>query len=818
MKLKKCHINGFGMYKNKDFDFDDLTQFSSENGTGKSTLADFIKFMLYDLPKKDERLKYAPFDNGQFGGSLVLEFEGKEYRVEKNFDYKSITKDEEKIYINNTLTDIKSLGNYLFKVDLEGFVRTIFINGSDLSISTNSTINSKLNSLVSKTEDDFDLKDVLEDLKEVKKAYGTQAKTKSLLVAAKAELDEKNNERITLANLNDSLSSSYEELKIKEKELENVNKEISLKEKENEKALLYEKYKEKYDNIRKLKNDSLNIKNKYPKILDIESINSIKNDITQYKYLKTIIDKEDFNSPELLKLKDLFISNPINEEDISNIESKIKELEELKLELKNKNQVLIKDEDLKRFDGVDVKKEILEAKEELNKYNELNDRLIASKEVKIKKQFNPLFIPAILSGAILILGIVLLVIDQLIAGIVLMALGAIGSIAFLLLATKNKNQANDNSNLIYEYRKSEKRLIDILAPYRYDDSDFSAKLIHLENDYEKYINDISNNEKIEAEKIKTEERISYLKASIEEFINKYLDSFDEYREALRTISLRLDRYNRFIASKNEYEKNNTENKNKFEEIKNKLDSYCKEFNILFDSLEQFINNMKEDLNTLNYLNNTILRLENELNDFVKENNIDPSLSFERIDLSDLKNKSNELLNEFNRLSLKIKSYEDSLERLPYLESECNLLKEKIEEYKHKGKIYDSVINYLEAADNSLKEKYIAPLKEKFISYAKELKSIFKDNITFDKDFNLKLLREGKLVDDYHLSQGEKTIAMLCYRLALIDNMYVDKPFIILDDPFVNLDAKNLKMALDLTKKLSGKAQIIYFTCIDSRKL
>ena len=818
MKLKKCHINGFGMYKNKDFDFDDLTQFSSENGTGKSTLADFIKFMLYDLPKKDERLKYAPFDNGQFGGSLVLEFEGKEYRVEKNFDYKSITKDEEKIYINNTLTDIKSLGNYLFKVDLEGFVRTIFINGSDLSISTNSTINSKLNSLVSKTEDDFDLKDVLEDLKEVKKAYGTQAKTKSLLVAAKAELDEKNNERITLANLNDSLSSSYEELKIKEKELENVNKEISLKEKENEKALLYEKYKEKYDNIRKLKNDSLNIKNKYPKILDIESINSIKNDITQYKYLKTIIDKEDFNSPELLKLKDLFISNPINEEDISNIESKIKELEELKLELKNKNQVLIKDEDLKRFDGVDVKKEILEAKEELNKYNELNDRLIASKEVKIKKQFNPLFIPAILSGAILILGIVLLVIDQLIAGIVLMALGAIGSIAFLLLATKNKNQANDNSNLIYEYRKSEKRLIDILAPYRYDDSDFSAKLIHLENDYEKYINDISNNEKIEAEKIKTEQSISYLKASIEEFINKYLDSFDEYREALRTISLRLDRYNRFIASKNEYEKNNTENKNKFEEIKNKLDSYCKEFNILFDSLEQFINNMKEDLNTLNYLNNTILRLENELNDFVKENNIDPSLSFERIDLSDLKNKSNELLNEFNRLSLKIKSYEDSLERLPYLESECNLLKEKIEEYKHKGKIYDSVINYLEAADNSLKEKYIAPLKEKFISYAKELKSIFKDNITFDKDFNLKLLREGKLVDDYHLSQGEKTIAMLCYRLALIDNMYVDKPFIILDDPFVNLDAKNLKMALDLTKKLSGKAQIIYFTCIDSRKL
>ena len=71
MKLKSCHINGFGVYKNKDFDFSLLSQYVSLNGSGKSTLADFIKFMLYDLPKKDERLKYAPFDNGQFGGSLV---------------------------------------------------------------------------------------------------------------------------------------------------------------------------------------------------------------------------------------------------------------------------------------------------------------------------------------------------------------------------------------------------------------------------------------------------------------------------------------------------------------------------------------------------------------------------------------------------------------------------------------------------------------------------------------------------------------------------------------------------------------------------
>ncbi len=818
MKIKSCHINGFGVYQNVDFNFEDLSQFVLDNGKGKSTLADFIKYMLYDMPKKDIRLKYAPFKEGAYGGSLILIYDDKEYRVEKEFDYKSATKDTEKVYLNNTLTDIKGLGNYLFKVDLEGFIRTIFINGNDLTIETNSTINSKLNSLVAKTDEDFDLNKVKNSLKDTKKLYGTSAKTTSLYLSAKKELEEKKDEMISLKNLEKALDLNYADLKIKEDELNSLNELLEAKEKENDKARIYETYKEKKNNILKLQNDADNIKNKYPKLLSNEEIKNIKNDINEYNRLNIKINKEDFNNPEALKLNELFINNPITEEDIKNIDSKINELEAKKLELKNKNQIIIKEEDVKRFDGFDVEKEIDDAKEALVDYNNLTDALLASKEVKVEKHFNLLYIPAIISFIILVLGIVLIVMDQLILGIILAIAGALASILFILFATKPKNKTYDNTNFILEHRKAEKRLTDILARYRYDDPDYSTKLSHLINDYEEYKKAIENNKLLDDANLKLEDDISNLKTEIEEFLNKYLPTYDEYHEALRTINIRLDRYNRFVNDKEQFEKNNVINKEKLTEIENKLNNISKEYNISLNELSSFLDDMNNDLGTLDFVNNNIEKNKIELNEFEKENEIDPNLEFELLDLTELKKEKEEKQKEFNTLNSKILDDEAQLERLPYLEGECVNLEEKIASYKHKAKIIDEVINSLDAADNSLKEKYIKPLKDKFVNYADDLNSIFKDHITFDKDFNLKLEREGKLFDDIHLSQGERTIAMLCYRLALIDNMYLDKPFIILDDPFVNLDSKNLNEALKLVKKLSKRSQIIYFTCIVGRKV
>lgn len=44
----------------------------------------------------------------------------------------------------------------------------------------------------------------------------------------------------------------------------------------------------------------------------------------------------------------------------------------------------------------------------------------------------------------------------------------------------------------------------------------------------------------------------------------------------------------------------------------------------------------------------------------------------------------------------------------------------------------------------------------------------------------------------------------------------EKPFLIFDDPFVNLDDNNIKGAMKLLDEIAKNYQVIYFTCSESR--
>ena len=102
MKLISCHIKNFGKFSNDDYYFNDgITSIIQQNGFGKSTLASFIKVMLYgmDMVKvsdKDfkDRTHYAPFNEQAYGGTLIFTHNKKEYRIERTFDVKSAAKDE----------------------------------------------------------------------------------------------------------------------------------------------------------------------------------------------------------------------------------------------------------------------------------------------------------------------------------------------------------------------------------------------------------------------------------------------------------------------------------------------------------------------------------------------------------------------------------------------------------------------------------------------------------------------------------------------------------------------------------------------------
>ena len=150
MKLKACHITGFGKMNDRSFDFTNgLNVFCEENGFGKSTLASFIKVMLYGFEdeskrslKDKEREKYRPWNKSVYGGSIVFEYDGKEYEVSRTFG-KNENDDsfEVRELPSNAVCNLfekSSLGETIFGIDKNSFFRTAYIASRDLNKSDES--------------------------------------------------------------------------------------------------------------------------------------------------------------------------------------------------------------------------------------------------------------------------------------------------------------------------------------------------------------------------------------------------------------------------------------------------------------------------------------------------------------------------------------------------------------------------------------------------------------------------------------------------------------------------------------------------------
>ena len=76
MQIKKIHISNFGKLHEMQMDFTEgLNVITGENGWGKSTLAAFLKAMLYGMDAttkrslmENERKRYKPWQGGAYGG------------------------------------------------------------------------------------------------------------------------------------------------------------------------------------------------------------------------------------------------------------------------------------------------------------------------------------------------------------------------------------------------------------------------------------------------------------------------------------------------------------------------------------------------------------------------------------------------------------------------------------------------------------------------------------------------------------------------------------------------------------------------------
>lgn len=184
MRLIGCHIENFGKLHDLSVDFTEgVNSICKENGWGKSTFAAFIRAMFYGLEgerkrsiDENERKRYTPWQGGVFGGQLTFEVGGKQYTVTRTFS------EQEEFELRDAQTNVISndygskLGEELFKVNRESFMRTIFIGQADCETRVTDDVNAKIGNLTENLNDlnSFEaanarLKDILNSLTPTRK-------------------------------------------------------------------------------------------------------------------------------------------------------------------------------------------------------------------------------------------------------------------------------------------------------------------------------------------------------------------------------------------------------------------------------------------------------------------------------------------------------------------------------------------------------------------------------------------------------------------------------------------------------------------------
>ena len=222
---------------------------------------------------------------------------------------------------------------------------------------------------------------------------------------------------------------------------------------------------------------------------------------------------------------------------------------------------------------------------------------------------------------------------------------------------------------------------------------------------------------------------------------------------------------------------------------------------LIKEFKDKIKSIEEDLKRLN----EVLEGEYKDVDYPDREKLELLLSKEtsvKTEYLSIKNKLQQLR---NRLDENI-SAED------YLSSIIEKTKLNIKEGESKYKIVESTINYLLQAKDNVSSRFVSAINEEFFNILNSF-NIPSNRFIIDNQWQVKEKTNVGTKEFEYSSQGIQDIISFCQRISLINKIYKkEKPFIILDDTFVNLDDKMLKCAKEIVNQISTKYQVIYICC------
>ena len=760
MKLISLYIDNFGKLSDYSFDFSKtLNSLYEENGWGKTTLTVFIKSMLYGL-NRTERSLYAPWKNvSSFGGYLILEASGRNYRIERQFSTSKSTLDTIRVYDLQSGFPIdkfgSNIGEAILNLNEASFERSVFIPQKDLNEGFNSDIEAKLANLIGGTDDSQSFEEAIEILSKKAKELKLNSK-KGLIVDKKMELAQIEDEI-------EEVNKRMEGLPILQNQISQINEEIHILN----------------DEKKNINNRILNFTKSQDKRAKLEVVAKYEEDI---KYTKKLLEENNF----------VFNGHDVTQEEVLEYRSKNKELQTLRTQYevkKSNNRASMKIEKLEKdlnLTEIPDEETLDHITDQIMKYNNIKS-VIQAHDTSVKERKKPKLGIAltVVSSVLIIVGVALFIVGFFmkenqqgfsIAGIaisILAILGYIGALAaFLVNNSQNNALAVGGQVKSYDYEKIhlEEELREFFARYHLYSSNFTNNMF-------------------------------IVRANIQ----RYKDAQDDF---------------------NDISRENKDLENKIKELENAIQHFLGQFNSSATALttEDKIGELNTHLRKKKEIEDQITEKESLLKTFISMNQLDViddanfSIEEENQKIADIDLKIDALNGEKTTLLNKCAEYENEIAMLDEYNSERENVEIDIRIMEEEYRLLNLSMDYLTHSQNCLLEKYVKPMKD---SVNKYISLLLKDteDYSIDVNFNFQFMTEGGLkgIDSY--SRGYQNIISLCMRLALIDCLYPqEKPFIILDDPFVNFDDEKLELCKALIRTISKQYQIVYFACHKSREI
>lgn len=850
MRLLSCHIENYGKMQNVDGQFGaGLTEFCENNGYGKTTMASFIRAMFYGLPTYtvktkafDDRQHFYPFNGGKFGGNLTFEMQGKVYKIERFFDKKSSKGDECKVYLDGSpFTGFgEEIGKEVFGLDEESFKKTVFITADEIEIESTHTINEKLNRDVIDGEDG-DFEAAIDALEKAKKALKAGRGNNDLISGKKTEILDLTARIQNLKEMSDGLADEYIER-------DRLSKEISAQEAALKTAGEYNLILQKWETLDNLsvqleqKDNALKAyTEKYPQgVPTEEERKTLRSCSEEEARLTGALQTAEFHEDKaanLAALSQKFANGAPTEQEIAEKQRGLVRLATLTAETdawKNRKMTEREKELARHFaDGIPTEEALKAKRAEVEEYKrkdaqlkEMHGALVNHVPTQQKKNGGKLLCFAVAALGI-VLGVVLAVLQYLTVGIVIGALGVgVGIVGLFLKGNSTANGAM-HTNLAVEIsevqatlRILEEKLRAFTIAYRYYSEagvvyDFTA----LEEDVRAYQAQIKTVEEGDKRFFSAMQEIEKIQTQTQAYLMQYGEAGD-LNEGLNRLFTAASTYQTLLADKASSEGKKEDVQTAISRCQATIKTLLQKYGLgAYVGTMDGLNGLELDCKRMQELSLDVADLKENLVNYKEKNGLTERPQTQGENTDELHARLSVLRKSLADCDKKIAEIEREVEKLPDAESELEQAAEKLEEYKDRHQLLSDTIDALKGAEKALKDRYVAPIKDRFAYYAAALESVLGEKISMDSDYRIQFERGGEARSDRHLSAGERSLCALCVRLALIDNMYEgEQPFIVMDDPFVHLDKTHLKRVADLMEALTQDRQIIYFCCHESRSM